>query len=171
MTKYLIGLLLAGVMSAQQGTTIVQQKEASQSPSFFVRQSLSSTAGAITIQACTHCNQFVGEYVVLGSSVACNVTFIKDATAASTTAATVRAINNVSTVGYTPPNVYTASNSTGGTQIGPTIALAAGESGRTVDISKWYLGNGWPSTNNYKIVTDCNTGTTDIYVQFRGNLP
>lgn len=169
--KLIIALALAGAAFGQSGNPIVQQKEASQSPSFYVRQSLSSTAGAITIQSCSFCNQFVGEYIVLGSSVACNVSFVKDATAATTTAATVRPIANVATNGYTPPNVFTASNSTGGVALGPVIALAAGESGRTVDISKWYLGNGWPTTNNYKILTDCTTGTTDIYIQFRKDLP
>ncbi len=167
--RLIIALALASAAWAQ-GPNIVQQKEASQAPSFFTRQALTNTAGAITIQSCSFCGQFVGEFIVVSSSVACNVSFVKDASAASTTAGTARAISNVSTGGYTPPNVFTASNSSGGTAIGPIAALAAGGS-QTFDISKWYLGNGWPTTTNYKVVTDCMTGTTDIYIQWRMNLP
>lgn len=168
--KIIIALALAGALMAQQGTSVVQQKEASQAPSFFTRQALSNTAGAITIQACSTCNQFVGEFIIVSTSVACNVSFVKDASAASTTVGTARPISNVSTNGYTSPNIFTASNSSGGTAIGPIDPLPAGGS-RTYDISKWYLGNGWPTAMNYKIVTDCTTGTTDIYIQWRKDLP
>lgn len=168
--KLIIALALAGALMGQSGNPIVQQKEASQSASFYTRQALASTAGKITVQACSFCGQFVGEFIIVSSTVACNVSFLKNGSVASTTAGTALQIADVQTGGYTPPNVFTASNSTGGTALGPITPLAAGGS-ITYDISKWYLGNGWPNSKNYSIVTDCTTGTTDIYIQWRKDLP
>lgn len=169
MKATLIGLVLAYAALAQQ-PTVVQQKDNSQSLSYYTRQSLASTAGKITIQACTFCGQFVGEYITVSSTVACNVSFLKNGTTATATAGSANPTSDVSTGGYTPPNVFTASNSTGGTAIGPITPLAAGGS-ITYSIAKWYMGSGWPATKNYSIVTDCTTGTTDIYIQWRKDLP
>jgi len=156
MKSLLIGLLFSALALGQINT---QPRSA-----FICYQSASSAAAVVTVQLPANANRgvhLIGAFATCSNG--CNVAQELMGTAASSTAFAPISLNDRTST--SSAKCYTASNSSAGSNVIPSLPVSAG-SALPLDLSNVRLASGFSITQLFTLRTDNATGTNAIAVVY-----